>query len=188
MRLRQLFLFVCFFGFLSAQAQDSTITKEAESLLVVDTGHSSKKAVRLSAFLPGAGQVYNDKIWKAPIIYGGFVALGLSINFNHQKFKDFNVPLVNRLNGDSSDIYLDQYTNDNLRTLKNFYQRNRDLSIIGTVVLYALQIVDAYVDAELYDFDISDDLSMRVQPEINFSAHRQVFTPVYGLKLNFALN
>ncbi|MFT7298946.1 MAG: hypothetical protein ACI81S_000880 [Sphingobacteriales bacterium] len=188
MRLRQLFLFVCFSGILSAQAQDSTVIKDVESLLVADTGHSSKKAVRLSKFLPGAGQIYNDKIWKAPIIYGGFVALGLAINFNHSKFKEFNAPLVNRLNGDSTDVYLNQFTNDNLRTLKNFYQRNRDLSIIGCVVLYTLQIVDAYVDAELYDFDISDDLSLRVHPEINFSAQRQVFKPVYGLKLNFALN
>lgn len=187
MRRHLLLLFIIFIGFASAEAQTTAPDTTQKSIVIKETGHSPKRAVRLSAILPGAGQVYNDKIWKVPIIYAGFATLGYSIHFSHKNFKEFNTPLVNRLNGDSSDVYLDVYTNDNLRQLKNFYQRNRDLSIIGTVVLYTLNIVDAYVDAHLYEFDVSDDLSLRIEPQVTPSFFARN-TPVYGLKLKFDLN
>ncbi|GAB4133080.1 MAG: hypothetical protein Fur0041_05010 [Bacteroidia bacterium] len=129
--------------------------------------HSPKKAVIMSACLPGLGQVYNKKWWKVPIIYAGFGALGYGFYFNHREFKIYRDAL--RLRYDDDPLTTDQfaqYSDDNLVTLKNYYQRFRDLSVIGMAALYTLNIVDAAVDAHLLTFDISDDLSLHVAPAL----------------------
>ena len=129
--------------------------------------HPSSKAVLFSAILPGAGQAYNKKYWKIPIIYAGIGVLIYSIDYNNKNFKTFKSAYIARTDNDSltTDNY-PRYTADNLRTLFEYYRRNRDLSYIIAGALYVLNIVDAYVDAELFHFDVSDNLSLNTTPFI----------------------
>lgn len=128
--------------------------------------HSPRLATIMSAVVPGAGQVYNKKWWKLPIIYGGFAGLGYAYAFNQQEYKTYKNAYLIRVDDDSTNV--DQfdgiYTDANLLELQEFYRRNRDLAIVGAFVLYALNIIDANVDAHLFDFDVSEDLSMKVEP------------------------
>lgn len=121
----------------------------------------------MSIALPGLGQAYNKKIWKIPIIYAGFVGLGYFVKINNDDYKTYKNAYKDRLDGDEStvDPYVGIYSDNDLVTLKNYYRRNRDLSIIGIGVLYILNVLDASVDAHLFNFNVSDDLSIMVQPE-----------------------
>lgn len=132
--------------------------------------HSPKKAAIMSACLPGLGQVYNGmhgakSYWKIPVIYAGFGGLGYGFAWNQSIYKDYRNSLRARYDDDTTTIDLyPNYSDDNLVTLKNYYQRYRDLCVIGMAALYTLQIVDAAVDAHLLTFDVGDNLSMNVQP------------------------
>lgn len=137
---------------------------------------NSTKAVIYSAIFPGLGQVYNRKYWKLPIIYGGFLGLTYAITWNGSKYNDYSDAYKDIMNGGSawkamlsgrSDSQLEsmreRYTSLFKRN-RDMFRRNRDLAIICSVGVYALCMIDAYVDAQLYDFDISPDLSMNVVP------------------------
>jgi hypothetical protein len=132
--------------------------------------HSPAKAVLYSAILPGLGQAYNKKYWKIPVIYAGIGVLVYAIDFNQKNYSTYKDAFIKRTDGDSTttDNY-PRYTDDNLKTLFQFYRRNRDLSYILISTLYVLNILDAYVDAELFHFDVSDKLSMRSTPFIMHS-------------------
>lgn len=132
--------------------------------------HSVKKAVVYSAIVPGWGQVYNKHWWKVPIIYAGFGGLGFAIGYNTKRWRTYSDAYRARVDGDPStvDEFVDVYSEANLVTLKNFYRHNRDLAIIFTTVLYSLNLIDAAVDAHLFEYDISDDLTLRVQPQLQF--------------------
>ena len=149
--------------------------------------HSVKRATNLSAILPGAGQVYNHKIWKVPIIYAAFGGMAYLIKFNNDNYKKFNGALITRLDGDSTTIdnYVNRYTDANLLTLSNYYHRNRDLSIIVTSLIYVLNIIDAHVDAHLYTFDVDDNLSLQVTPTIIANPFTPNAAAVTGLNFNF---
>jgi len=153
--------------------------------------HSPKKAIYYSAAFPGLGQIYNKKYWKTPIIYGGFIGLGILINFNNKNYQLFKKDFITVSNTDStiSKSYKGPYTSTQLIVLKDFYRRNRDLSIIGVVILYAANIIDAYVDAELKAFDVSDDLSLRVKPYYtpNLFQSKDIFKSSAGLTLTLRL-
>ena len=129
--------------------------------------HSASKAVLYSAILPGAGQAYNKKYWKIPIIYAGIGALIYAIDFNQKNYSTFKSAYIARTDNDSSttDNY-PRYTSGNLRTLFEFYRRDRDLCYILVSSLYILNILDAYVDAELFYFDVSDKLTLHSSPFI----------------------
>jgi len=129
--------------------------------------HSSSKAILYSAVLPGAGQAYNKKYWKIPIIYAGFGALIYSISYNQKNYTGYKEAYIQRTDGDveTVDSY-PKYSTDNLKSLFEYYRRNRDLSYILTGTLYILNILDAYVDAELFYFDVSDNLSLHSSPFI----------------------
>lgn len=159
MQKNALLLLVLLFSFSVLKAQQDTT-----SLVKV---HSPKKALLYSTVLPGLGQVYNKKYWKLPIIYGGAAALIYSFSFNNGQYQKYLDAYRFRTDNDPSttDNYT-QYTADNLILLKDYYRRNRDLSAIGVVLLYGLNIVDAYVDAQLFDFDVSDDLSLQIRPHM----------------------
>jgi hypothetical protein len=139
--------------------------------------HSPSRATIYSAILPGLGQVYNKKYWKVPIIYGGFGALTYSYLFSDGKYSNYLNEYTHRIEKDSSlfNTAMLDYTDDNILELKNYYQRNRELSIIGMVILYALNVIDATVDGHLYSFDISDNLSMNINP---------YFSPNYDNRYN----
>ena len=139
---------------------------------------SPRKAVLYSAIFPGLGQIYNRKYWKLPILYGGFVGLTYAITWNNGYYRDYlqaykdikdddpqthswREMLPYGVDYETVDI---QWFTSALQKRKDHYRYYRDFSIIGTVVVYLVAIVDAYVDAQLFDFDMSPDLSMRVTP------------------------
>jgi Family of unknown function (DUF5683) len=130
--------------------------------------HSVRKATLLSTFLPGAGQIYNKRIWKVPIIYGAFGGLIYLVQFNNNRFKEFENALLSRYDNDPTTIdkYQDIYTEDNLKSLSEYYRRNRDLSVIGISLVYVLNIIDAHVDAHLFSFNVDDNLSINWSPVI----------------------
>jgi len=140
--------------------------------------HSPRKATIYSAVLPGLGQIYNRKYWKLPIVYGGFVTLGYFINFNNNEYTKYrqaysdiidNDPNTNshlRLKVNSSLLKPENkadYT-EALRSAKDVSRRNRDLVVIFTAAFYALNIIDASVDANFFNFDMGDDLTINWIP------------------------
>lgn len=147
-----------------------------------------KKAVLL-ALVPGLGQIYNRKFWKLPIVYGGLMGCMYAITWNNRYYQDYSTAYrdimadaeepnrpVEEFNTSWQEFLGVGYdpkewvTNTNFQTqLKNkkdYYRRYRDLSIIIAVGVYAVSIIDAYVDAQLFDFDISPDLSMHWEPTV----------------------
>lgn len=148
--------------------------------------HSVKKATWLSAALPGAGQVYNHKIWKVPIVYGGLVAMGYFIKTNNDKYQKYNEALIKRYDTDPNNEELTNITSENLRLLSDNYHRNRDLSIAGAFFVYLLNIIDAHVDAHLYTFNVDDNLSLQIQPSIENNPYSSIaFQPGVRLAVSF---
>lgn len=150
---------------------------------------SSKKAL-LYSLIPGGGQIYNRKYWKLPIVYGGYLGLTYAITWNGSKYNDYSKAYKSIMTGtndwstifpsyDSSGWTTDQLASS-FKRQRDYFRRNRDLAIIATVGVYALCMIDAYVDAELYDFDISPDLSLRVEPII--SGPTQYMPASFGLQ------
>lgn len=132
-----------------------------------DRIYEPRKATMFSAVLPGLGQAYNRRYWKIPLVYGGFVALGYFINFNHEFYLEFERTLIaSQLQEDMSEYRFGQLQQATLESRSNRFQRDRDFLIILTGMLYMLNIVDAHVDAHLRGFDISDELSMQFKPSM----------------------
>lgn len=153
------------------------------------------KAVWLGAIIPGAGQIYNGSYWKLPIVYGAFMGCGYAISWTQGRYSNYKTAYLDLYN----DIQAGTVTTDEqksyiavmpagytlerlggestwLNTLKNrqsTMRRYRDYSILATVVVYALSIIDAYVDAQLFDYDISPDLSINLEPQIHFDPYTQ---------------
>jgi hypothetical protein len=137
------------------------------------------KAIWYAAVVPGLGQVYNRKYWKLPILYGGAMGLTYAISWNGGLYRDYQKAYRDILDSDPlTESYLNvlpsgvEITSSNksyyanlLKNKQDNYLRYRDLSIIGTATLYLLSIVDAFVDAHLYDFDVSPDLSLKLIPK-----------------------
>ena len=145
--------------------------------------HSQQKAAFRSAIIPGLGQAYNKKYWKIPIIYAGAAAVTYFAILNGDSLNNYTTAYRLRTDGDSAtnDAYVYKYSTDNLLTIKNFYRRNLELTFIVGFAIYALNIIDATVDAYLFDFDINDNLTMNIHPL--FTASHQ--KPVTGLTLTF---
>ena len=121
-----------------------------------------KKAGLYSAILPGAGQVYTKKYWKVPVIYGGLITSAYYINESNDLYQLYKSTYLNRLDGDFSDNL--NYSDSDLRTLTEHYRRNREVSALLFTLTYILNIVDASVNAHLFDYDVSEDLSLHIQP------------------------
>ena len=152
-----------------------------------------KKATTLSFICPGAGQVYNKSYWKVPIVIGGMVSMGYVIDWNTRGFKryksaydlrnDFDQNPGNYPDGVSKDEFNGRYSASYLKNLRDAYRRNRDLSIIITAAVYAFQVVDAHVDAHLKDFDVSDNLTVSLEPMFDYQ-----YLPIHGSNLVYGLN
>lgn len=177
-----------------AQVTDTTKTKnpdpkaETVPLKPIVPYHSPKKAAILSAALPGLGQIYNKKYWKVPVIYAGIAGLSYSFNLNQTKYISYRTAFKARIDNDSttsSQAAYDGYSNDNLYTLLQYYQRNRNLTVIGGALLYLINIVDASVDAHLFTFDVNDDLSFHIQPVLINSVNRNEYTTGLSLSIKF---
>lgn len=135
------------------------------------------KATWIALVIPGGGQIYNRKYWKLPIFYGGFAGCAYALTWNNKMYKDYSAAYKDAVNENwtSSSItdllppnhnYTETQLTDILRKRKDTYRRYRDLSIFAFIGVYLLSVVDAYVDAELSNFDITPDLSMRVEPAV----------------------
>jgi hypothetical protein len=153
--------------------------------------HSPKKAAMYSAILPGLGQAYNKKYWKIPIVYGGFATLGYFIRWNNKEYSTARQAYKDLTDKDpDTKSYMDLkqivYYNLNnpadvanlksgLVSSQDYYRRNRDLLIIITVAFYGLNIIDASVDGHFFNFDISDDLTMKVRPAMLQQKNQSIF-------------
>ena len=122
---------------------------------------SPKKAAIYSAVIPGSGQIYTKKYWKIPIIYGGLVASAYFINDNNNQYNEYRDAAL--LSYETGEDQLG-YTYSELITLKDYYRRNREISYFSFVGVYILNIVDASVNAHLFNFDVSDDISLNIRP------------------------
>ena len=150
-----------------------------------------KKATTLSTIFPGAGQIYNKSYWRVPIVIGGLASTIYTIDWNnrgYQRFKtayslkvDYEKDPSKYPNG-APDEFRGAYTSSFLKNLKDSYRRNRDLCIILTAGVYLLNILDAHVDAHLQDYDISDDLSMNLEPYFDCTTIGS--KPVYGVNMS----
>jgi hypothetical protein len=162
-------------GFSAFSEDDVNKTAEKKDTTTI---HSPHKATVYSAIVPGLGQIYNKKYWKVPLIYGGFVTLGYFINYNNDVYQTYKRAYSDIIDSDPfTNSYLELdippsfFEPENLTELtesvkkaKDSWRRNRDLVIIGTVVFYALNVIDASVDAHLVNFDIGDDLAVNWAP------------------------
>ena len=138
----------------------------------------AKRALWLAIVLPGAGQIYNRKFWKLPIVYGGFVGCAYAMRWNNMMYHDYSQAFLDLSDDDPNTQSYNQFMHlgarltdsniDRYKTLfkkrKDRFRRWRDMSFFVMVGVYALSVVDAYVDASLSEFDISTDLSMRISP------------------------
>ncbi len=141
--------------------------------------HSPKKAALFSAMLPGLGQVYNRKYWKVPLIYAAAGGLIYSFQFNQSRYVNYREAYKNSLNN----VYTTPYNQDQLIMLYKYYHRYRDLTVIGFATLYLLNIVDASVDAHLFHFDVSDDLSINFHPTIVNIASIHQYAAAFSLTI-----
>ena len=150
-----------------------------------------KKATTLSTICPGAGQIYNKSYWRVPIVIGGLASTIYTVDWNNRGYKRFKTAYALRVDYDknpdkypngAADEFRGQYSATFLKNLKDSYRRNRDLCIILTAGIYLLQIMDAHVDAHLQDYDISDDLSMNMEPFVGLSYDGS--QPTFGVNMS----
>ena len=140
---------------------------------------NSNRATWLAMVFPGAGQIYNRKYWKLPIVYGGFVGCAYALNWNNKMYKDYSQAYLDIMDDDpntksyedflplnSSIVGQETRYKELFKKRKDMFRRQRDLSIFCFIGVYLLSVIDAYVDAELSDFDISKDLGLKIEPAI----------------------
>jgi len=188
-------LVVAFIVFTSSSYAQAENNEEAPFTTIEDTiqitpKHSPKKAAFLSAVLPGAGQIYNKKIWKTPIIYAGLGGLGTWIGINAKNLKGYTNAYKLQLDDDPNTIgsYKGISDESQLSIKRDEAKRNLDLSIILTSLFYALNIVDATVDAHLFEYSITEDLSVKIQPEIKKIQAINTSQNQFGINLELSFN
>lgn len=158
------------------EAREIVTTKRDWATWVPDP----QRALWLALVIPGGGQIYNRKYWKLPIVYGGFLGCAYALTWNNMMYKDYSQAYLDIMDDDPGTasfnkfLHLGRQINESnveryktiFKKRKDRYRRWRDMSFFVMVGIYALSVIDAYVDAELSVFDISKDLSLRVQPEV----------------------
>ena len=161
-----------------------------------------KRAMWLALVLPGAGQIYNRKYWKLPIVYGGFVGCAYALRWNNQMYRDYSQAYLDLMDDDPNTqsynqfLHLGAQIDDSnkaryqklFKSRKDTYRRWRDLSVFCLIGVYALSVIDAYVDASLSEFDISKDLSLRVEPTIISNNRERNPLKSNSLGINCSLN
>jgi len=178
------------------QPTDSTYLKlgdgneNMESFQSQYTTHSPRLAAMYSAIIPGMGQFYNEKYWKIPIVYALGALAAYQIKSNHQNyllFRNINFNIVDGDDTNNSEIqdFIDLgYDKDRTERLIQRFKRDRDYWIILAGLFYVLNIVDATVDAHLREFNINEDLSLNIQPNLQRSSYSNMHA---GLSFNFRL-
>ena len=138
---------------------------------------NSNRAIWLALVIPGGGQIYNRKYWKLPIVYGGFVGCAYALTWNNRMYKDYSQAYLDIMDSNPNtksyedllppnSTYNEEQLKNTLKRRKDMFRRYRDLSIFAFIGVYLISIIDAYVDAELSNFDITPDLSMKVEPAV----------------------
>ena len=179
----------------SLASADTTQDAEYQYYFDLKRQPIAARAVWLGAIVPGLGQIYNGSYWKLPIVYGGLMGCGYAISLNQTRYESYkqayrdlyNDAQAGTVSEDPQKTYIailpegydiermggvSNYSST-LNNRQNAYRRFRDYSIVATIVVYALSLVDAYVDASLFDFDISPDLTMNVSPQLYYDSQYQ---------------
>ena len=154
-----------------------------------------QRALWLALVIPGGGQIYNRKYWKLPIVYGGFVGCIYAMAWNNMMYRDYSQAYLDLMDDDPGTASYNKFlhlgrqidkTNEErykqiFKSRKDKYRRWRDLSFFCLIGVYAISVIDAYVDAELSAFDISKDLSMKVRPTV--MSDKTQINPLYAASL-----
>ena len=188
----------------TAVAQNDTVLSARQGraegtvhTVVVEKPHSASKALLLSAVLPGAGQVYNGQAWKIPIVYAGLGGVAYYTYTNYTQMKLYKEEYLYRVNNDGASLHPDDpsIANDptsNIYNLYEDYNKTFQLSIIIAAAVYGLNLLDAYVFGHLYDFQITDELTLNIAPEL--LPYNKIggtfgtglgFAPAAGIRLRF---
>ena len=161
-----------------------------------------QRALWLALVIPGGGQIYNRKYWKLPIVYGGFLGCIYAMTWNNTMYKDYSQAYLDIMDNDPGTASYNKFLHlgrqitkenedrykDLFKKRKDKYRRWRDLSFFVMLGIYAFSVIDAYVDAELSQFDISKDLSLKVTPTVINNGQSQ--NPLYAnsLGVNCSIN
>ncbi|MBR0177684.1 MAG: hypothetical protein IJQ11_09675 [Bacteroidales bacterium] len=203
--------FIAILAFQKTEAQNMVFDTVGNTIMTADTiaktteptkttkekkPHSPKTATIMSACLPGLGQIYNGKWWKVPIVYAGLGGLGYMVYSNYSEYRSYlhayefktgDLPDGVTLSEHETDL-ANRYAASQLQTYKESYRRNFELFTIITVAWYGLNILDACVDGHLYSYDISDDLSLNIDPYLK-PVEQPIMIPQYAqVGLSFKLN
>ena len=157
------------------------------------------KATWSALVFPGGGQIYNHKYWKLPIVYGGFLGCAYALNWNNQMYSDYSQAYLDIMDDDPGTASYEDflpprynveankdYLTRVFKNRKDNYRRQRDLSIFCFIGVYLISVVDAYVDAELSNFDITDDLSVQVRPTTISNQQYTLRNQAYGLQCSLS--
>jgi hypothetical protein len=179
-------VFIIFFiTLISPLIKAQTVSTDSSTLhLEYVEKKSPRKASFYSAVLPGLGQIYNGKAWKAPIIYAGAAVIGYYYTYNNDRYHEYKDNYLRKLANDPNnpvDSKFKYASDTRILYYMNYWRRNRDLLVLGMAALYLANIVDATVDAYLYDYSISPDLSLKISPSIQ--PCQQAWNA--GIKLSF---
>jgi len=195
------FIFFVSIGFGQEEKEEKRNTLEVDSLktsikteevLVIDTLVAKKRAINplapskaafYSAVLPGLGQVYNKRYWKVPIVWGAIGAGIYGYTFYDNSYNELRTAFKRRKAGfliDNPNI-AETVTDAQLERLQNDRQNDRDLTLLVTILLYALNVVDANVDAHLKQFNIDDDLSFDMEFHPYLDVNPITTDPNYGM-------
>ena len=156
------------------------LRREQRALEYANFKPDPNKSLWLALTFPGAGQIYNRKYWKLPIIYGGAMGVAYAVSYYGGHYNDYMRGYRDYLDSDPNTNYHlelipqgypESSAGNYVKNRVNSYRRYRDIFIVVGVAVYALSVIDAYVDAQLADFDISTDLSMKVRPKLDVELH-----------------
>lgn len=178
------------------------ITNEQKPVKLKTWVPDSKRSLWMALVLPGGGQIYNKKYWKLPLVYGGFMGCAYALTWNNMMYKDYSKAYMDLMDSDPgtrsyidflpvrsqnmSDEEIKFQFQDTFRNRKNYYRKYRDMSLFCFIGVYLLSVIDAYVDAELSNFDISKDLSVQLEPSVIRNDHGFSRQQSYGLQ--FSIN
>ena len=149
------------------------------------------KSVWLALVIPGGGQIYNRKYWKLPLVYGGFIGCAYALSWNNMMYKDYSQAYLDIMDDDPNTKSYEDFLplnssiegqEEHFKTIfknrKDLYRRQRDLSIFCFIGVYLLSVIDAYVDAELSNFDITKDIGLKVEPAVFNDGNSKKFNTV----------
>lgn len=188
---KSILIIFCLITFFKAYSTEITIdsirNENSDTVLVLKPINKPRRATMLSLVFPGAGQFYNKSYWKMPIIYAGFGALAVFIRNNHIEYRKFSNDYNAAVDTSSASIPINYpfLSAESLKANRDFHKKYRDLSIIGCVFWYGLQILDANVDAHLKEFDLDDNLSLKIDPTINYNVFNGSFYNELSLTFRF---